>query len=256
MELRPRRTQPSTQEPGHATSAEKTQTPPHRVTTQRTRKRTNAQSSGSPSSPAISEGGRGAETRRQADPTAPAETGRAESAREFAKRIRRVVLHGPRVQPQEGEGWTSDTPTSPGVSREADRRVNSTEGVPAERDERLTTEASGDQPSEKSAATLLTYLAENPDGIDLTATLKGRYGEDVFFRRILEAPKAYKNFHVHEDGLIYLHEQGRDVLCIPSILYNGRSVREVVISHAHSLLAHLGSYKTLGLLRDHVWWKS
>lgn len=36
---------------------------------------------------------------------------------------------------------------------------------------------------------------------------------------------------------------------------NGRTLREIFISEAHSLLAHLGSVKTLSYLRDHVWWK-
>ena len=46
------------------------------------------------------------------------------------------------------------------------------------------------------------------------------------------------------------------MLCIPSkILINERSVRELVISEAHSMLAHLGANKTLDYLRDHVWWK-
>ena len=36
---------------------------------------------------------------------------------------------------------------------------------------------------------------------------------------------------------------------------HGRNAREVVISEAHSLLAHLGTNKTLNYLWDHVWWK-
>ena len=33
-------------------------------------------------------------------------------------------------------------------------------------------------------------------------------------------------------------------------------MHEMIISEAHSLLAHLGVNKTLNYLRDHVWWKS
>ena len=36
---------------------------------------------------------------------------------------------------------------------------------------------------------------------------------------------------------------------------NGRSIQEIVILHAHSILAHLGSQKTIAHLRDQVWWK-
>ncbi len=47
-----------------------------------------------------------------------------------------------------------------------------------------------------------------------------------------------------------------ELLCIPDYVHKGRSVKEIVIDEAHSLLAHLGTRKTLAYLRDHVWWKS
>jgi hypothetical protein len=46
------------------------------------------------------------------------------------------------------------------------------------------------------------------------------------------------------------------VLCIPQGLIEGRSAREIVIAHAHSILAHLRASRTLDYLRDHVWWKT
>ena len=42
----------------------------------------------------------------------------------------------------------------------------------------------------------------------------------------------------------------------PKALVDGRSAHEIIISEAHSLLAHLGTSKTASYLRDHVWWKS
>ena len=45
------------------------------------------------------------------------------------------------------------------------------------------------------------------------------------------------------------------MLCIPDILINNRQIREVIISHAHSILVHLGAMKTIGYLREIVWWK-
>ncbi|GAW10035.1 ribonuclease H-like partial [Lentinula edodes] len=39
------------------------------------------------------------------------------------------------------------------------------------------------------------------------------------------------------------------------IIIDSRSVQEIIISEAHSLLAHLGASKTIDYLRDHVWWK-
>ncbi|TFY51530.1 hypothetical protein EVJ58_g10514 [Rhodofomes roseus] len=101
----------------------------------------------------------------------------------------------------------------------------------------------------------IAHVSESTDGIDLPACLRGRYEEDNFFKAILEHLKQYKNFRTAE-GLVFIKEQGRECLCIPNIRVNGRSAREIVILHAHSLLAHLGSLKTLGLLRDHVWWKT
>lgn len=56
--------------------------------------------------------------------------------------------------------------------------------------------------------------------------------------------------------LIYLKEAKRRLLCIPKVLVRGRSAREIIISEAHSLLAHLGAAKTLDYLWDHVWWKN
>ncbi|KAH9889545.1 hypothetical protein C8Q73DRAFT_627204, partial [Cubamyces lactineus] len=65
-----------------------------------------------------------------------------------------------------------------------------------------------------------------------------------------------KNFRALPDGLIFLHGCGWDVLCLPDILHSGCSIRELIIHHAHTLLAHLGPYKVLSLLRNHVWWKT
>ncbi|QRV93625.1 Transposon Tf2-1 polyprotein [Ceratobasidium sp. AG-Ba] len=51
--------------------------------------------------------------------------------------------------------------------------------------------------------------------------------------------------------------KGEDLLlCIPNVKIGERLAREVVITHAHSILAHLGARKTLQWLRTQVWWKS
>ncbi|TFY57697.1 hypothetical protein EVJ58_g6867 [Rhodofomes roseus] len=92
-------------------------------------------------------------------------------------------------------------------------------------------------------------------GMPMPDSLQGRYAEDIFFRRILLAPEQYKDFEV-KDGLIYLKRESHRVLCIPDILIGSRRVREIIIKHAHSVLAHLGARKTLQYLREEVWWKS
>ncbi|KAI0081854.1 hypothetical protein K474DRAFT_1586830, partial [Panus rudis PR-1116 ss-1] len=89
------------------------------------------------------------------------------------------------------------------------------------------------------------------DGFDLEDALRHSYAGNPFFRTILENPSHFKNFVVR-NGLIFIRDQNRELLCIPDLRVNGRNIREIVILHAHSLLAHLGSQKTLSLLRDHV----
>jgi hypothetical protein len=48
---------------------------------------------------------------------------------------------------------------------------------------------------------------------------------------------------------------GHHVLCIPAIKAGNCTAREIVISEAHLLLAHLGPHNTLTYLRELIWWK-
>jgi len=90
-------------------------------------------------------------------------------------------------------------------------------------------------------------------GFDLLKELRGRMSEDAFLKIVIDKPSEYRNFRVEGD-LLYLQERQKSLLCIPGIIIRNRSIREIVISEAHSLLAHLGASKTLSYLRDHVWW--
>ncbi|KAF9028926.1 hypothetical protein BDZ89DRAFT_895693, partial [Hymenopellis radicata] len=93
-------------------------------------------------------------------------------------------------------------------------------------------------------------------GIDLLEIMKLNYSKDTLLSKVISSPKEFKNFVVR-DGLLYLQEQGRDLLCIPEkVVIDGRNLREIIISEAHSLLAHLGPSKTTAYLRNHVWWKT
>ena len=85
--------------------------------------------------------------------------------------------------------------------------------------------------------------------------LKGRYAEDHAFKPIIENPENFTNFEVR-DGLIFFRSEGTIKLAIPDIKINDVSVRETVIKHGHSILAHLGGHKTVTYLRDQVWWKT
>ena len=97
-------------------------------------------------------------------------------------------------------------------------------------------------------------LTKSAFGLDILAELRGQYENDITFRPILDKPGEFRNFKV-EDGLIYLKKNDKYILCIPKSLIQGRSAREMIISEAHSLLAHLGASKTLDYLRDNVWWR-
>ena len=102
--------------------------------------------------------------------------------------------------------------------------------------------------------TFLNIVSQSAQGLDLLTELRGKYELDSAFQPIIAKPKDFRNFEVN-DQLIYLKTAERKVLCIPKIVIQGRSAREIVISEAHSMLAHLGASKTLDYLRDHVWWK-
>ena len=110
-------------------------------------------------------------------------------------------------------------------------------------------------PVNEATNTLLNIVSQSLQGLDLLEEIRGKFGSDPTFQPIIARPKEFRNFEV--DGqLVYLKRQGKRVLCIPKILIQGRSAHELVISEAHSLLAHLGASKTLDYLRDHCWWKS
>ncbi|KAL7284480.1 hypothetical protein ACG7TL_001771 [Trametes sanguinea] len=90
-------------------------------------------------------------------------------------------------------------------------------------------------------------------GVPLPEGLRGRYTDDPYFRRILKCPDEFPQFALI-DGLLYKDEEGTTFLCIPDVMFGTRRIREVILRHAHSILAHLGHEKTLAYLRGEVWW--
>lgn len=178
-----------------------------------------------------------------------AESGRSETAREFSKRVR-LVLHGPRREREESEHTPAVEPTAEPAYKQ-DTQNAAAPSCDNELAERQLGVEGASQP-EATVLPLLNHLAASHDDIHLQEEIRDRYEEDPFFGDILTNPKRYKNFRV-ENGLVTLLETGHELLCIPDIRINGCSAREIVISHAHSLLAHLGPHKTSSLLRDHVW---
>jgi len=101
---------------------------------------------------------------------------------------------------------------------------------------------------------LTEVLNSGDPTLDIHGRILGRYVEDPFFDLILRNPRDYKNFEV-SNGLVFLRDKERRLLCIPDVMVGPRRLREILISHAHSILAHLGPRKTITYLRDNVWWK-
>ena len=97
----------------------------------------------------------------------------------------------------------------------------------------------------------VTYPHEN----GLLREAKDQYSKDPFYKKILDSPKAFKNFE-RVDGFIRLHLHDRTVFCVPDIRVGDRRLQEAVIDQAHLLLVHLGARKTLSYLREYVWWSS
>ena len=163
-----------------------------------------------------------------------------ETSREFARRMKhKFVLKGPQKRTEGGNTTENTEDITDNVQRRSTSSGSNGSDV--------------EEPSEATAS-LPEVLLETADGIDLFKEIKGRYMEDNVFRSVIEKPKDFRNFEV-KDGLIYIKMAGQALLCIPKILVKGRSVRELIISEAHSILAHLGTNKTLSYIRDHVWWK-
>ena len=186
------------------------------------------------------------------------QVGGPESSQDFAARFSgRFVLHGPAERKEGGSTDTSATiepRTSVGDNTAPD---NGNESVAEDNNEvtasdRVTVEdvvTSADNEVMEDES----LLSRSTLGIDLVDGLRGKYSSDPYFQLILEKPNEFRNFEV-ENRVIYLKSAERRVLCIPKVLLQGQSARELVISEAHSMLAHLGASKTLDYMRDHVWW--
>ena len=152
----------------------------------------------------------------------------------------RVKDRLPRRVPQEGGSGTK-IPSKPD---------NSAESTPDSSGELTVVSDTSSEIPEPS----MSVLSQGNLGIDILSELRDTYSDDPFFRLILEKPSEFRNFEV-KDKLIYLKNNDRHMLCVPKTLIQGRSAREIIISEAHSMLAHLGASKTVDYLREHVWWK-
>lgn len=104
-----------------------------------------------------------------------------------------------------------------------------------------------------TAPNLTDVISEGNPTIQFPDDIRGKYGLDKFFSKILANPTHFRNFEV-DNGLVFLKRDNRKMLCIPNIKLGTRSAREIIINHAHSILAHLGTRKTMYYIRENVWW--
>ena len=179
---------------------------------------------------------RGSRDRRPTEKKAAmvAEEPVAESSKKFASRMKNpVVLNRPNAPVETTEGGYTGTKTKKMATRKPN--TTHTKDVPAER-------------------TLINIVSQSMQGLDLLTELRGKHEVDPTLQAIMNKPNDFRNFEVDE-GLAYLKKSDKKMLCIPNIVIQGRTAREIIISEAHSMLAHLGASKTLDYLRDHVWWR-
>jgi hypothetical protein len=97
---------------------------------------------------------------------------------------------------------------------------------------------------ENADPTLFPVVEGGWSRIDVPKFVQNKYEQDLFFKDILANPKAYRNFEV-QDGRVYMHLEETKVVSIPHLEFKGHNLREIVISEAHSVLAHLGPKKTV-----------
>jgi hypothetical protein len=83
--------------------------------------------------------------------------------------------------------------------------------------------------------------------LDIHQSIAGKFTSDSFLARILDNLTAFRNFEVSND-CVFLKDNERRILCIPNIKIGACHVHEIIISHAHSILAHLGPSKTMTYL--------
>ncbi|QRW02440.1 Pol polyprotein/retrotransposon [Ceratobasidium sp. AG-Ba] len=155
-------------------------------------------------------------------------------------------------QPQRKRRTAKAEQWSPKVEEKA---VVPTPNEPSELPKVVEPETKSTHRKSKPEIELETALTECVTEFVLPGSLKGRYREDPALSHIASEPSQYRNFELRDD-VLYLRRDENLVLCVPDVKIGERSVREVVITHAHSILAHLGAKKTLAWLRTQVWWKS
>ncbi len=174
-----------------------------------------------------------------------------EGAREAFPNAKRVVLKlGNRARPLEG-GSGSKTPET---TLEDSDTLEDPDTITLEEPAASMDKSASEEILSFDPVTLPEIISLGDPSTDAKQSIRRRYAEDKFFKLVIDNPAAYKNFSVN-NRLVFLKSNGNLTLCIPDIMIGERRVREMIISHAHPILAHLGVSKTTTYLRENVWWK-
>lgn len=104
----------------------------------------------------------------------------------------------------------------------------------------------------ESPLNLTEVISLGDPSTDIHERLVNWYHDDPFFKKILDNPSAFKNFEV-SNSRIFLKDNASHILCVLDITIVSRRVCEIIISHTHSILAHLGLHKTLLYLQENIW---
>ena len=108
--------------------------------------------------------------------------------------------------------------------------------------------------SEPSPSTVALTLEKFHD------LIKEGYKTDTQFSKAL-TDGVSSGVYMERDGLLYTGAK-KDQLCIPNIKVRGgrdgaeKSLREMLIAHAHETLGHMGTYRMSARLHCEFYWKS
>jgi hypothetical protein len=98
----------------------------------------------------------------------------------------------------------------------------------------------------------LTRRIEGTSG--LLDSIRSGYEKDKLLCKIVHKPEEFKMFELREGFLYSRNRWEEEVLCIPRTLHGKRSIPEILIDEAHSVLGHFGSRRTTDYIRRCYWW--
>ncbi|KAF8752795.1 hypothetical protein RHS01_07224 [Rhizoctonia solani] len=106
-------------------------------------------------------------------------------------------------------------------------------------------------PTDRSDHRHITQLVSE---IDVVSAIAEGYKKDKDYEKIIEEPSQFPQFELRKE-LIYFSKHGRLYLCVPNTTSGDWHIRTLLISHAHSMVSHLGYKKTYAYMRESLYWK-